>query len=125
MRSVVKNPDIRERYFSTPLAVSSAAQSLREGWGAKGRAQERLHHSDSPYAKGKNVKRAKERKEIGRRGRRRVQGFMARRQTAGRSASPTTTSKRAAKEAVDGCMHAGFAWIPRAQCTSTLTTRSD
>ena len=56
LRAIVKNPDIWERYFSTPLAVSSAAQSLREGWGARGRVQERPHTSDSPYAKGKVVK---------------------------------------------------------------------
>lgn len=56
LKAIVKNPDIRERYFSTPLAVSSAAQSLREGWGARGRVQERPHNSDSPYAKGKVVK---------------------------------------------------------------------
>lgn len=56
LRNVVKNPDIRERYFSTPLAVSSAAQSLREGWGARTRQQERPHQFDSPYSKGKATK---------------------------------------------------------------------
>ena len=35
-KEVTKNSDIRERHFSTPLAVSSAAQALQAGWKEKG-----------------------------------------------------------------------------------------
>ena len=35
-KEVTKNSDIRERHFSTPLAVSSATQALQAGWKEKG-----------------------------------------------------------------------------------------
>ena len=33
IQRITKNSDIRERHFSTPLAVSSASQALQAGWG--------------------------------------------------------------------------------------------
>ena len=47
LKSVVKNADIRERYFSTPLPVTSAMQSIKEdSWNRQRKWQERQH----PYA---------------------------------------------------------------------------
>ena len=55
-KNVTKNSDIRERHFSTPLAVSSASQALQAGWKEKGHLQ-RWHPYENPKGeKGKGKK---------------------------------------------------------------------
>ena len=64
LRQATKNPDIRQRHFSTPLAVSSASQSLQEPWKNR-RNQERPHPYEANYQKGKGKSKGKSKKGKG------------------------------------------------------------
>lgn len=65
LRAVVKNADVRERYFSTPLAVTSAVQSLKEtSWTSPKKWQDRRHpYGEQPKGKGKSKQKGKEGKQ--------------------------------------------------------------
>ena len=58
--------DIRERHFSTPLAVSSASQSLHDPYRQRGVKSERQHPYEPPYHKGKGKSKSKGKKGKGR-----------------------------------------------------------
>lgn len=60
-----KDSDIRERHFSTPLAVSSAAQSLHDPWRQRGKGAERQHPYDTVANKGKGKGKTKGKKGKG------------------------------------------------------------
>ena len=45
---MVKNADVREHYFSTPLAVSSASQAFKKPWSGRNRAQDGQHLYGQP-----------------------------------------------------------------------------
>ena len=56
-KKVTKNSDIRERHFSTPLAVSSATQTLQAGWkGGKDRWRQPYDPPKGEKGKGKKGK---------------------------------------------------------------------
>ena len=61
LKSVVKNADVRERYFSTPLAVTSAMQSIKEnGWSNQRKWQDRQHpYSEASKGKAKGKSKGK------------------------------------------------------------------
>ena len=129
LKDIVRNPDIRERYFSAPLTVSSAAQSLRDGWGARGRGQDRLHHSDSPYAKGKFTK-GKGKGKKGDRAKGKAKGPGLHGSTSdGRQICFAYNNKQEGCQGGCGRVHACriclSAWTRGTQCMSTLTQRSD
>ena len=66
LREVVKNADVRERYFSTPLAVSSASQAYKEPWGERSRAKDRQRPYGQPSGeKGKSKGKGKRKKGKG------------------------------------------------------------
>ena len=66
LKEVVKNADVRERYFSTPLAVSSASQALKDPWSGRHRAQERQHpYGQGAMEKGKGKSKGKHKKGKG------------------------------------------------------------
>ncbi|CAK8993985.1 Ubiquitin carboxyl-terminal hydrolase 17-like protein E [Durusdinium trenchii] len=65
LRAVTKNPDVRERHFSTPLAVSSATQSVQDPWRGKSKNIDRPHPYDTNFIKGKNKGRGKGKKGKG------------------------------------------------------------
>ena len=54
LKKVTKNSDVRERHFSTPLAVSSASQALQAGW--KEHPPYRVHPYAPEKGKGKGKK---------------------------------------------------------------------
>ena len=56
LKAVTKSADIRERHFSTPLAVSSATQSLQETAKVKVKSFERQHPYGDYIAKRKHGK---------------------------------------------------------------------
>ena len=55
LHRITKNSDVRERHFSTPLAVSSASQALQAGWKGSAGAAGRIY-DDNPKGKGKGKK---------------------------------------------------------------------
>ena len=65
LKAVTKNPDVRERHFSTPLAVSSATQSVQDPWRSKNRSSDRPQPYDVNYVKGKNKGKGKGKKGKG------------------------------------------------------------
>ena len=105
LKKITKNSDVRERHFSTPLAVSSASQAVQAGWTNQDGAPTRVHPYGGPKGKGKG-KKGKGKK--GKKG----QAQQQLHSTTPDAASLGITSRRAAKEDVKGSMHAGSAWIP-------------
>lgn len=65
LRAATKNPDVRERHFSTPLAVSSASQSLQDPWKNRSKGWDRQQPYDAGYQKGKSKGKAKGKKGKG------------------------------------------------------------
>ena len=59
LKEVVKDSDLRERHFSTPLAVSSATQSLEKSGKEKGWDRDRWHPYPPPKGKGKGKEKGK------------------------------------------------------------------
>ncbi len=59
LKEVVKDSDLRERRFSTPLAVSSATQSLEKSGKEKGWDRDRWHPYPPPKGKGKGKEKGK------------------------------------------------------------------
>ena len=55
LQRITKNSDVRERHFSTPLAVSSASQALQAGWRGSAGAAGRIFE-ENPKGKGKGKK---------------------------------------------------------------------
>ena len=55
LQRITKNSDVRERHFSTPLAVSSASQALQTGWKGSAGASGRIFE-ENPKGKGKGKK---------------------------------------------------------------------
>ena len=54
LRQVTKDSDVRERHFSTPLAVSSATQALQQDpWHQRQKGGDRQHPYEVPFTKGK------------------------------------------------------------------------
>lgn len=56
LKKITKNSDMRERHFSTPLAVSSASQALQAGWTNHDGVPTRVHPYGGPKGKGKGKK---------------------------------------------------------------------
>ena len=114
IKAVTKNADIRERHFSTPLAVSSATQSLTGGKG-----KERGWDADRCHTPRQNEEKEKEkgRKE---KGSTRETSCIRLLQMVVNYASRGTMLRRAAKEIATEYMPVGFASLLR---TPLLTTR--
>ena len=66
LRQVTKDSDVRERHFSTPLAVSSATQAVQPDPWRQRQKGERQHPYEVPFAKGKNKGRGKGKGKKGR-----------------------------------------------------------
>lgn len=104
LKKVTKNSDVRERHFSTPLAVSSASQALQASYKEGGGWQKRSHPYDQEKGKGK---RGKERKG----------GSINTSCTPpllmeGSSALRGITVRKDAKGTVEGSMRVASAWTP-------------
>jgi len=56
LKKITKNSDVRERHFSTPLAVSSASQAVQAGWTNQDGVPTRVHPYGGPKGKGKGKK---------------------------------------------------------------------
>ena len=56
LKKITKNSDIRERHFSTPLAVSSASQAMQAGWSNPDGSPVRVHPYGGGKGKGKGKK---------------------------------------------------------------------
>ena len=63
---MVKNADVREHYFSTPLAVSSDSQAFKKPWSGRNRAQDGQHlYGQPPVEKWKGKGKSKHKKGKG------------------------------------------------------------
>ena len=107
-KAVVKNADVRERYFSTPLAVTSATQSFKRHRGQVQRSgkSDNIPTASLPRARARASRRANRRRRA------RVLHFKVAPRMVVSFALHGTTRRRVALAAVDEFMLAGFASRP-------------
>ena len=106
LQVVIKNADLRERHFSTPLAVSSAAQSLEGGRGKETRTESTSHTLLQKGERGRKVKMVKESTKASTR----ENSCIPQHQMGGSYASLGTTRQKDARVDATEFMHAAFAF---------------
>ena len=117
LQEVVKNSDLRERHFSTPLAVSSAAQSLEKAAGKEREKGDRWHPYPPPKGKGKGKGKSKHKRST------RVIRLTLRPQMVDSSVSLGTTRQKDAKVTVAEFMLAAFVCPRLTPHSTTWQTR--